>query len=89
MAAGCATEAFSTTCAVHIEDCEGTEYVKLKVMEPNKGHPLNRNAVLFIIGIIWSPWLCGGECLGTVHVNAKCFEFTIIIIIHCVFWLLL
>ena len=22
-AAGCATEAFSTTCAVHIEDCEG------------------------------------------------------------------
>ena len=23
MAARCATEAFSTTCAVHIEDCEG------------------------------------------------------------------
>ena len=21
--AGCATEAFSTTCAVHVEDCEG------------------------------------------------------------------
>ena len=48
MAARCVTEAFSTTYAVHIEDCEGTEYVKLKVMGPNKGHPLNRNAVLLL-----------------------------------------
>ena len=35
MAARCATEAFSTTCAVHIEDCEGWWFSLVVLADPS------------------------------------------------------